>query len=162
MTLDVSENIGALTIDNATATLLLNSGNTLFVTSAAGQSGTAALTAGTITLASGTLEYTDTLANSGTISGVGGLTGQALSHLSGSGVILASGGTLDVFSTVDAGVTGLEIAFGSANTLRFDGSVAAGDLVTFEGPTGLLQIATTRVLRRHDCPDSRERQRPHR
>jgi hypothetical protein len=66
--------------------------------------------------------------------------------ISGAGVVEAIGGTLDVASNITAtNVTGLEVANASNAILQFDGSVAAGDVVTFLGGAGTVALSGSTI-----------------
>src|ERR1700745_4223134 len=69
---------------------------------------------GALTIAGGTINAT-TLSDSGTVSGSGTL--NITGHYTGTGTLAASGGTLDVFGTIDSGVV-LAINSSSASTLK--------------------------------------------
>jgi hypothetical protein len=56
----------------------------------------------------------------------------------GAGTMVATGGTLDVTSNINGGTNSFQVASGS--TLKFDGTVAAGEKVTFLASSGTLQI----------------------
>ena len=102
----------------------------------------------TIAMSGGTLSATGGISNTSTnasaISGYGTITGA----ISGTGVVQANGGILDITSNPATGVTGLEIESGA--TLEFASSVtsvAASDTVTFEsGNTGtILDLSSSSI-----------------
>jgi hypothetical protein len=120
---------GSLTLSSALAigahTVLLDGASSLLTDSAG------------ITLAGGTISGLGGLAATSKLTGYGTLS-QALS---GGGVVKASGGTLDITKNITAtNVTGLQIDNVSAGILQIDGTVAAGDKVTFLGNTGILNL----------------------
>ena len=157
--------IGGATLDNAAgATFLIesdqniyaNSGTTLFTNE--GQltksvtTGTTTIevafdNTGTVDVETGTLALDDggtsalsafTVASGATLAFVGGtfdLTGGGT--LGGSGTLAVTGGTVDISGAV-TGTNSFTIN-GSA-ALEFNGSVAAGAIVTFVGPTGTLDL----------------------
>ena len=95
------------------------------------------LTNGTIKLDGGSLSDASGL----TVGAGANLTGQGTVNaaLSGAGTVTASGGMLDLNGAVQADATGLQIANGS-NTLKLDGTVAAGATIGFAGSAGVLQL----------------------
>jgi hypothetical protein len=91
---------------------------------------------GGITLAGGSIYGPGSLANTN-VTGYG-----KLPALSGGGAIRASGGTLDITANITAAdVTGLQIDNVKPGILRLDGTVAAGDKITFLGAAGILRLA---------------------
>jgi T5SS/PEP-CTERM-associated repeat protein len=75
---------------------------------------------------------------SGVIQGYGTLEGNVSLNAT-SAEIIANGGTLEITGSVTGNGT-LELADGSSSILKLDGSVAAGNLVTFLGAAGTLQL----------------------
>jgi RHS repeat-associated protein len=131
-------NLNSLTINNSGATLAIGS-FTLNVT------GTAAsainLLAGKLTISGGTINDAGgmALASSTSLSGHGTL--NISGHYTGAGTLLASGGTLDVFGTIDSGV-GLQIASGTASTLKIEGTAAAAAAISISSANQTLEIGT--------------------
>jgi hypothetical protein len=90
-----------------------------------------------VTMAGGTITGAGSLGANTNLSGYG-----TLSQLvTGPNILKASGGTLDVTGDITAAnVTGLQIDNKSQSTLQLDGTVAAGDKITFLGTTGVLDL----------------------
>jgi fibronectin-binding autotransporter adhesin len=135
--LDVNETIGALSIEDAAATLAIDS-NQLTITTAGSDTGTVTVGAGAISIKGGALSAANGISlSAGTsLSGSGTLSGT----IAGAGKYEASGGTLRLESAVLASATGLEIANASASILRLDSTVASGAEITFLGGAGTLDL----------------------
>ncbi len=125
----------AIAITSSDQTLEIGSGGSLTINASENiTNGMIALDGGTLTAAAGIAVGTGaTLAGSGTVA----------APLSGSGTITTSAGTLDVIGNIGSGVTGLQIANASGATLRIDGAVASGDVISFRGSAGTLNLTDT-------------------
>ena len=139
VTLNASETIGALTLSQSGATLAIGA-NSLTITNSGNQVGTAALTAGHVTIAGGTISTTGGISvaaadvvGTGTLGGTG--------SLSGVGVVRAIGGTLTISANVASGVTGLQIGTGT-NTLALGGALGGLDTITFQSATDTLSLTS--------------------
>jgi hypothetical protein len=147
VTVSATENaIDSLTINDSGAILSLLSGGVLDVTGiGAGATDILTLTAGTITMATGSvLDASVGIAfGSGTeLTGAGSVTGA----LSGSGgIVNANGGTLDLTSNLAAS-TGIVFQMQASSILQLDGSsVGSGNTFTFEATSGEIKATASSV-----------------
>jgi len=131
--------LNALTINNSAATLVIAT-FTLHV------SGTGAsainVRAGQITIAGGTVNDAGgmTLASGAGVTGAGAL--KISGHYTGAGLLQASGGTLDVFGTIDSGIA-LQIASASASILKIEGTGTAVAAVAISGANQTLEVGAS-------------------
>lgn len=146
-------NAGAIDITSGNADLSIATGHLLKSIAGAAAGGTLTMSAGTVTMAGGTIQYTTySVGGSGEISGFGTIQDPAVTTAtlatSGSGEILATGGTLNIVgvsSTNVLGVSGnLEIA--GSGTLQFsETSIASGSgtTVNFQSAAGTMSNDNT-------------------
>src|ERR1700730_8235191 len=131
--------LNALTINNSAATLVIAT-FTLHV------SGTGAsainVRAGQITIAGGTVNDAGgmTLASGAGVTGAGAL--KISGHYTGAGLLQASGGTLDVFGTIDSGIA-LQIASASASILKIEGMGTAVAAVAISSANQTLEVGAS-------------------
>jgi hypothetical protein len=126
-----------ITINNVNQTLQVGSAGALTI-----NGGAESITNGSITLSGGILTDATglTIGAGATLSGFGTVTGP----ISGNGIVQAIGGTLDVTSNITAtNVTGMVVANSSSSILEFAGTVASGDIATFNGGAGTLDLSNT-------------------
>jgi large repetitive protein len=141
VTLNVNSGaLNSLTVTDPTATLAIGS----FTLSISGSSATAVNLAGKITIANGTINDAGGLflASNAQLSGAGTL--NISGQYTGTGILLASGGTLDVFGTVASGV-GLQISSASASTLKIEGTATSAAL-TINSANQTLAIGQNGIL----------------
>jgi hypothetical protein len=131
--------LNSLTINNAAATLALGA-FTLHVSG----TGVSAINvqAGQITIAGGTVNDAGGMAlASGTgVSGAGTL--KISGHYTGAGLLRASGGTLDVFGTIDSGIA-LQIASASASILKIEGTGTAVAAIAISSANQTLEVGAS-------------------
>ena len=127
-------NAGTLTVEGTSLTL---TSGTLSTTVSDSTSNTIAADA-TINLGGGTLDFTNAGGSaSGGVTDDGALIGMGTvkGTLSGTGIVEASGGPLDLTSNVGA-ATGLDFQIDGGTTLQIDGTIGADNQFTFNGATG--------------------------
>jgi Hint domain len=144
VTLNAGETIGALTLNNAGATLALGA-NSLVITNSGGQAGTAALTAGHVTIAGGSISTTGgiSVASAADIIGAGTIGGTG--SLSGAGVVKVSGGTLTISANI-SDATGLGFATTGTATLALGGALIGSDNIAFGDASDTLSLTTATSL----------------
>jgi hypothetical protein len=131
--------LNALTINNSAATLVI-------ATFTLHESGTGVsainVQAGQITIAGGTVNDAGgmTLASGTGVSGAGTL--KISGHYTGAGLLQASGGTLDVFGTIDSGIA-LQIASASASILKIEGKGTAVAAVAISSANQTLEVGAS-------------------
>ena len=97
-----------------------------------------------ITIAGGTLNTgTLSLATSSSVTGSGTL--NISGHYTGTGRLFASGGTLDVFGTVDSGVS-LQINTTNNSTLKLEGTATSAAAISITSANQTLEVGTSGSL----------------
>lgn len=139
--------IGTLTLNasgSGTETLAFNTNSSQF-------NANGAITLGTntaITLLGTDITSTTSssgISNSGTISGYGTITVNSGGGITGTGAIIANGGTLDLVSTVASGSV-FTIATANASDLKFDSTATAAAAISINNANQKLEIGASGAL----------------
>lgn len=131
--------VSAIAIGDANQTLEVGANGTLTITSAE------SITAGTIKMDGNLASLKDafgiTLGTGSKLIGSGQVTtGTGAAGLSGTGIVEADGGTLDLVRNITSTSLQFEISDNAASVLQLDGKVAAGNTFTFLGSAGELAV----------------------
>ena len=139
--------LDSLTINFTAGTATLGIGSRTLSVNGNGAGATQTVSVGTtdiITIAGGTLNTgTLSLATSSSVTGSGTL--NISGHYTGTGRLFASGGTLDVFGTVDSGVS-LQINTIANSTLKLEGTATSATAISITSANQTLEVGTSGSL----------------
>jgi hypothetical protein len=141
----------AVAISNANQTLEIGAAGSLTITPAE------SITAGTIQIDGNLARLKDangiTLGTGSILIGSGQITSGAgnTALLSGSGIVEASGGTLDLIKNIGSTTLNFEISNKATSVLELDGTVGAGNTFTFLGAAGDLALSNVSATTFNDA-----------